>query len=754
MANTIFQPSPSVPPDAPSSPSEETSTVQPDGNAAKNPVVSSPVMDKSTKNRFHTFSLEFRMENGADGTANASLLLSEFLKGFTKMDRDGSVLLLEPSTVEENLDIDSRFPDGESSLKAFVHRYIAGLRLTSKMSMVGKITVRSRHKFSSFINNKSIREFLQGSWSGCKRTKVTLRLHSLECDTRHQVGFFYNTLTRQDLIPSLTKRIIGWFSDWKESKPFPQFQIEATTFYRNKTPGTFYRLLTSKSDAPVVEKALLKLFPVPSAEMSFMASTAWGKLPQDRKNYFHKLHLQFNVNRSSFLLRGLRDSSVEIASEVNSDERITVFQYIKKATVSIPGDAPVPLFVKVEPHLASGNVELMAATEHDDAAAQWISTALEQIALRASASSFAEIFQNPGKVRNKLETKSPESVRAFTGQRSGGRASSGQRRAPGNAANFHSLLHFDKEHKLLNGGTTKPNGKPNSKRSVRNNKNKIAFNLEAAAFGAPPVSDSPPTVASAPANVNLESPNTRTRRRSRKKKKQSVDSTIASTSSSNASAAYISTAPRLTSSTTANPVRDRSTDAESITPSVESHQSYLSAASTSVRSTAPGPTPSVTADASEIPWSVPASEASAQTSEYFKIASIEREIAKLQEQLALKHRTLAAFRTTATATLTRLESSSLSAATTQVAVTSGCFTALSPSPEPGRLSVNRPHTPPSVHDPLLSSKRLRQSNNRFAPLYDDDDDVEAQITTATQQVSQLLLVPAAPPSENVSGMRL
>jgi hypothetical protein len=81
-----------------------------------------------------------------------------------------------------------------------------------------------------------------------------------------------------------------------------------------------------------------------------------------------------------------------------------VFKRIKAAT--FPGDDTVPLFVRVEPHLSSGNVELLAKKEHGAAAARWISEALKQIALRAPATSFAVIFQNPGKPRTQLEISS------------------------------------------------------------------------------------------------------------------------------------------------------------------------------------------------------------------------------------------------------------------------------------------------------------------------------------------------------------
>ena len=131
-------------------------------------------------------------------------------------------------------------------MKAFVHRYIAGLRLTSKLLMTGKLTVCSRFKFDTLIKHKVIKEFLVGDWSGSKKTKVKLLLHSLECNTRHQVGFFFNTITRYDLSGLLEKKITGWFSDWNKSKPFPQFQIEVVKIYRHNTPGTFYRILTSK----------------------------------------------------------------------------------------------------------------------------------------------------------------------------------------------------------------------------------------------------------------------------------------------------------------------------------------------------------------------------------------------------------------------------------------------------------------------------------------------------------------------------
>jgi hypothetical protein len=67
--------------------------------------------------------------------------------------------------------------------------------------------------------------------------------------------------------------------------------------------------------------------------MSLIPLTTWGQLPSDRKDYFHKMHLQFQVRHSSFLLHGVKDSLVEIVMEPNSEERITVYNWMKCQTL-------------------------------------------------------------------------------------------------------------------------------------------------------------------------------------------------------------------------------------------------------------------------------------------------------------------------------------------------------------------------------------------------------------------------------------
>jgi hypothetical protein len=225
---------------------------------------------QQTKAQFFTYALDFEMVNCVAGAANGVQFLLEFLRALAKMEIDSSVLLSNSTSEDQKIDATTNFPAVQSTdqsiLKAFVFKYIGGLRLTRKSSMQGKITVRTRFKFAALNKNKDVREFLQGEWSERKNTRVRLLLHSLDCTIRHQVGFFLNTITRYGMVQSLSQRIGGgWFEDWKEvlSKDFPPFQVEVQTIYCDKAPANYYRILTAKEDVETVAQALLKLFPQP-----------------------------------------------------------------------------------------------------------------------------------------------------------------------------------------------------------------------------------------------------------------------------------------------------------------------------------------------------------------------------------------------------------------------------------------------------------------------------------------------------------
>jgi hypothetical protein len=149
----------------------------------------------------------------------------------------------------QKIDATTVFPADESKLKAFVLTYIGSLRLTEKFSMRGKVIVCTKFKIAALNKNKHIVEFLQGKWSeGKKATRVKLSAHLLECNIRHQVGFFLNTLTRFDMVTSLSERIAGWFDSWKEvmSKDFPAFQVEVQTVYRGQSAANYYRIMAAK----------------------------------------------------------------------------------------------------------------------------------------------------------------------------------------------------------------------------------------------------------------------------------------------------------------------------------------------------------------------------------------------------------------------------------------------------------------------------------------------------------------------------
>jgi hypothetical protein len=254
---------------------------------AENPIVPSPAMDKPTpsstpndKAPFFRYDVDFVVTNCKD----AAQLLSEFLRALIKMDKDSSVLLSNSTSEDQQIDATTIFPAGNSKdpskLAAFVQRYIGDLRpsKSSQSSMLGRIRVRTHFKFAALNQNKDVIVFLRGEWSGSKGTRVRLRLNTLGC-IRYPVGFLLNTVTRHDMVESLFQRITGWLDNSKEvsSKDFPPFQVEVLTMYREKAAANYYQILTvSKGDVETVAQALLKHFPKPSEEISFVPSTTWG----------------------------------------------------------------------------------------------------------------------------------------------------------------------------------------------------------------------------------------------------------------------------------------------------------------------------------------------------------------------------------------------------------------------------------------------------------------------------------------------
>jgi hypothetical protein len=747
MAAPKLSSPPSEPSDSVPSPSVETRKNQHVDPGAKNPVVSSPEMDDSTpktqktqKQSLQTMNIDVEVKNCVD-VANGAQVLWELLCALTKMNKSSSILLLNSKSDNNKIDGKTIFPEDPKELKAFVLRYFGGLRLTSNFLLKGKITVRTYCKFPALIQNKDVQKFLKGAWSETKPTPVTLLLHTLECIARTPVGLFLNTFRRKDMVQSMSQRIRGWVSDVKD---FPPIQVEMTVIFRGKLRAEYLRILAAEKDVKAVEKALLQLFPEPSAKMSFIPSATWRELDSKRKTYYHQMHLQFQDIHSSFLLRGVRDSSVEITMEPKSVETLSVYNWIKCN----------PLFVRVEPPLPSGDLELLCAAADRAEAQKWISTALQQIGQRATAASFEKIFLQPAKVIEQMNSNAgptkPPAAKARAFKATGGRAGATPATSCESSPNLTLYQEHDKSHDLL-----LPRAKTQSagkKKSIPRGKTRGTPKGNIAFYLVPPVPTEPspsgdkfsgePSASDVPLAASKKRPKKR-RQRKKKKEPESVDLPVPSPS--HEPSASIPVAPTPVVSAVAAAAMDVGEDDDATTTSVKSTRSNASVIGTQVsptevtRETEP-PSPGT---------------ASGESSKYKSaIAALESEVAKLKEQLATQPRDPPEVRTTAETVIS--DPSSLTASTPDADLLAGAALLFPPRILYGTQAMH--HVPPS-YDLPPPSKRSRQSaliDTQSAPVAGppDEDDADDFVNTAASQVSNLTLdhIPRSLPSE--SGMPL
>jgi hypothetical protein len=173
---------PKDPPDVSlSPPSMEMNTDRDAVHGAKNQVVNRPEMDNSTTTppkplptpSLKTFSFEFVVDNCArDGAANGARLLHELVCALTKQDKYSSVLLSNSTSENQSINGYTIFPIASIKLKAFVLRYIGGLRFTAKSSLKGKITVRSSFTFQALCKSTEVKSFLTGTVLGTQSNRL------------------------------------------------------------------------------------------------------------------------------------------------------------------------------------------------------------------------------------------------------------------------------------------------------------------------------------------------------------------------------------------------------------------------------------------------------------------------------------------------------------------------------------------------------------------------------------------------------
>jgi hypothetical protein len=546
-----------------------------DGTGAETPVVTRTEMDKPTSparqttktHDLYEYSFEFNAAACVKDAANGAQFLFEIARALTELDKDSSIL--SNSTSEKPpIDGNTLYPTDPLLLETFVCEHIEGLRLTAKSALKGKITVRTHYTFKKLHTSKAFRNFCQGKWNGATPTPVSLELHTLPCAVRHQVGFFLNTMAGNDMETYLTEMIARWFS---ESRGFPLFQVVPFTMFRGKTKAVLYGIWAAKGCVSTLEKAFTNLFPTPSAKLSFVLSTTWGKLKSKQQTDYLEAHDRFQKNHSYHLLDGVLDSSVEISVSPNPSQtkqkQISVLNYIKNKDV----------FELVEPPFSSGTMLLVATRANTFKAQQFIASISQQIIRRATALSVDQIFLDPAAVRAKVL-----SANAVTKPAATVRAS----KATGTPAsqNLSSYLQYDPSTQEIptpekSKRISKKKGPPSDSYGGAKGK-EIIFHIsapttpgECASSGA-----SPHGTPSASDGDLHTSPKSKRRQRKKKKHQGSVDPVSASTSPTPTVSNPV--APRTAVSAVSEEAMDIGEAVDASPTSVESTRSYASVTGT------------------------------------------------------------------------------------------------------------------------------------------------------------------------------
>jgi hypothetical protein len=791
MAKAILNPSsPATSPDVSVSPRVEKSTDRCDSPGAENPVDIRLVTDKPTfatqntksTHGYHTFSLEFEAVNCVTGAANGAKLLSVFAHALTTKDKDASVLLKNSTSEDQQIDSTTTFPTDPHLLQAFVRKYLGAIRHTEKSSFKGKITVRSRCTLQQLQKSKEFRNFCEGKWNDIKPTPVILRSHELNVEYRCQTGFFLNTLTGSGMEQDLSERLVDWFSESGEL--LPPFQLEPFIMYRGKTKATLFRIMVAPKDDALMGRALTRLFPEPSTQLSFVLSKTWGQLKAHEKLAYFMLHVQYQKSHCPHLLYGIKDSSVAIEMNSDSTEKISILNWMKGADV----------FDLVEPALSSGRMPLVSTLAKRPQAQKFLATFFQKIVRRASVSSVDQIFLHPAAVRKKANSTN---VGTKPPAHAGAKARASQ--APGKTVeqNLRSFRNYNPSAELFSTPkTTKSTSKKKSppRGSYGGAKSKdIIFHLSAPIQENISSSDESPPGKPSASDVDVNaSPKRPKRRRQKKKKQQPAPGAPVTASSSPKPRAVVPADDPTCVSAVAEEVMDVGVDDDSTTNSVQSVRSY---ASVTAGTKSP---PTEVNGATEIPSPVTVSVELRNSQS--QNAALKRElaaskaeskalVAKLEAQLATLSRAPPGARSTAETESSK--PSSVAAATPEVdtvgsdvhspppVARSTAETAIAdfasllastPDEDLDGAAVTVPllrirygtqareRTPPS-RDDAPASKRFRLTvtiDPQLAPLpvSTEEEDADLMVNNAASQVSNLSLdnIPRSPSGE--SGMPL
>ena len=335
---------------------------------------------------------------------NILRFLSNLIVHLQGVDNTTSLLPTPEASTVEPFTRTAQIPKDVEEAKVFVKNYVAGLTVTKKGTMKGKVWIQSHAKFVTIKKNKKFLTWLAGT-----KTSPRVNLDRMDMDgtSRFSAGFFINVVARYDLTSNFAERVASMLLQTRHTGPTPEFQIEAASIYARGSSTRVYRAITtSTKNVEILNSRLALLMPKPTTGISYVPYSVWELLEKSKKLEYFDMQSTFASHHNALRMNGINDARLPLARTSTSPRAkvLTIFEWLS----TLKAADGCLLFCEVAPCL-NGEIELWHHVTHTNEAKAWLATALPVIAqlsgihLDTDRPSADDMFKNPDKVWKSLE---------------------------------------------------------------------------------------------------------------------------------------------------------------------------------------------------------------------------------------------------------------------------------------------------------------------------------------------------------------
>ena len=273
----------------------------------------------------------------------------------------------------------AKLPKDSAINQEISHRYLQGLKLTKRNTLVGMLTVKTSIEFKTIMKNQIVRNNLNIA------PKIFFRENKIDTIEPTLVGFFTNISPRADRPELFEERIKKITSEFAKC---PSYQLDHCHLHAAGTRCNVVKMMTNKEDKETMRRMMNLVSAELLQEDKFVPETEFYSLSTEDKVKLLTRQMEYAKNYRTVFIDGFKNIDHNTKSGTNEEGTITQWLMSQKTSSN------EPMFTRIYKP-SNGTTELLVQNKNIREALDWSRLAVSEATKLVNDQSLHEIFTDP-----------------------------------------------------------------------------------------------------------------------------------------------------------------------------------------------------------------------------------------------------------------------------------------------------------------------------------------------------------------------